>query len=81
MIADRVCFVHDLLMKRLSLFSICLLLLVLALPASAEDRADEVRAAEIAFAKAFADRDAKRFDRAEAILDPYDARAQQECRY
>src|SRR5919109_4173432 len=39
----------------------CLLLLVLALPASAADRAEEVRATEIAFAKAFADRDAKKF--------------------
>ena len=38
-----------------------LLLLVLALPASAADRAQEVRATEIAFAKAFADRDAKKF--------------------
>ena len=48
-------------MKRLPLISICLLLLVLASPASAADRADEVRATEIAFAKAFADRDAKKF--------------------
>src|SRR5262245_15861646 len=39
----------------------CLLLLVLALPASAADRTEEVRATEIAFAKAFADRDAKKF--------------------
>jgi hypothetical protein len=38
-----------------------LLLLVLALPASAADRSEEVRATEIAFAKAFADRDAKTF--------------------
>jgi ketosteroid isomerase-like protein len=38
-----------------------LLLLVLALPASAADRTEEVRATEIAFAKAFADRDAKKF--------------------
>ncbi len=38
-----------------------LLLLVLALSASAADRAEEVRATEIAFAKAFADRDAKKF--------------------
>ena len=38
-----------------------LVLLVLALPASAADRAEEVRATEIAFAKAFADRDAKKF--------------------
>ena len=41
--------------------NLCLLFLVLALPASAADRAEEVRATEIAFAKAFADRDAKRF--------------------
>ena len=41
--------------------NLCLLLLVLALPASAADRAEEVRATEIAFAKAFADRDAKKF--------------------
>ena len=87
MIADRVCFVHDLRMKRLPLVSmlgdpspavgspvtvilngsrsmrrnLCLLLLVLALPVSAADRAEEVRATEIVFAKAFADRDAKRF--------------------
>ena len=88
MIADRVCFVQHLLMKRLRLVSmlggptpavgspatlamlngsrsrrrnLCLLLLVLALPASAADRAEEVRATEIAFAKAFADRDAKKF--------------------
>ena len=41
---------------------LCLLLLVIfALPASAADRAEEVRATEIAFAKAFADRDAKKF--------------------
>jgi ketosteroid isomerase-like protein len=38
-----------------------LVLLVLALPASATDRAEEVCATEIAFAKAFADRDAKKF--------------------
>jgi ketosteroid isomerase-like protein len=61
MIADRGCFVHDFLMKRLRLLSVCLLVLVLALPASAADRAEEVRATEIAFAKAFADRDAKKF--------------------
>jgi ketosteroid isomerase-like protein len=42
--------------------SLCLLLLVLALPASgAADQTEEVRATEIAFAKAFADRDAKKF--------------------
>jgi ketosteroid isomerase-like protein len=88
MIADRVCFVHDLFMKRLRLVSMLggptpvvdspatpvtlngsrstrrhlgLLLLVLALPASAADRTEEVRATEIAFAKAFADRDPKNF--------------------
>ena len=88
MIADRVCFVHDLRMKRVPLVSmlgsptpavgspatpamlngsrslrrnVCLLLLVLALPAFAADRAEEVRATEIAFAKVFADRDAKKF--------------------
>ena len=88
MIADRVCFVHDLCMKRLRLVfmlgrplaaasssatpatlngsrnmrrNLCLLLLVFALPASAADRTEEVRAIEIAFAKAFADRDAKEF--------------------
>ncbi len=87
-IADRVCFVHDLLMKRFRLVStlggptsvlgspvtpamlngsksmrrnLCLLLLVVALPASAADRAEEVRDTEIAFAKAFADRDTKKF--------------------
>ena len=38
-----------------------LLLLVLALPVSAADRTEEVHATEIAFAKAFADRDAKKF--------------------
>ena len=48
-------------MKRFPLLSMCLLLLALALPASAADRAEEVRATEIAFAKAFADRDAKEF--------------------
>src|SRR5215475_5082538 len=48
-------------MKRLPLVSMCLLVLVLVLPASAEDRTEEVRATEIAFAKAFADRDAKKF--------------------
>jgi ketosteroid isomerase-like protein len=41
--------------------NLCLLLFVLALPASAADRVEEVRATEIAFAKAFADRDAKKF--------------------
>jgi ketosteroid isomerase-like protein len=41
--------------------NLCLLLLVLALAASAADRSEEVRATELAFAKAFADRDAKKF--------------------
>src|SRR2546430_9623469 len=41
--------------------NVCLLLLVLALPASAADRSEEVRSTEIAFAKALADRDAKKF--------------------
>lgn len=45
-------------MKRLLFVSMCLLVLA---SASAADRAEEVRAAEIAFAKAFADRDAKEF--------------------
>ena len=48
-------------MKRHPLVSVYLLILVFALPAAAADRADEVRATEIAFAKAFADRDAKKF--------------------
>jgi ketosteroid isomerase-like protein len=48
-------------MKRLPLVSVCLLLLVLTSPSSAADRAEEVRATEIAFAKAFANRDAKKF--------------------
>jgi ketosteroid isomerase-like protein len=48
-------------MKRVRLESICLLLLVGTLPVSAADRAEEVRATEVAFAKAFADRDAKKF--------------------
>jgi ketosteroid isomerase-like protein len=38
-----------------------LLLVFLALPVSAADRTEEVRATEMAFAKAFADRDAKKF--------------------
>ncbi len=42
-------------------YNFCLLLLILALSASAADRTEEVRATEIAFAKAFADRDAKKF--------------------
>ena len=49
-------------MKRLCLLSnLCLLLLVFSLRVSAADRAEEVRATEIAFAKAFADRAAKKF--------------------
>ena len=48
-------------MKPLPALSVCLLFLVLALQVSAADRAEEVRATEIAFAKAFADRDAKKF--------------------
>jgi ketosteroid isomerase-like protein len=49
-------------MKRLCLLSnLCLLILVLSLRVSAADRADEVRTTEIAFAKAFADRDVKKF--------------------
>ena len=61
MIADQVCLVQHLSMNRLSLFATCLLLLVSALPASAVDRSEEVRATEVAFAKAFADRDVKKF--------------------
>ena len=60
MIADPGCFVQHRPMKPLPLVCVCILLLVFAFPASA-DRADEVRATEIAFAKAFADRDAKKF--------------------
>src|SRR5262249_43167977 len=48
-------------MKRHPLVSVYLVILVFALPAAAADRADEVRATEIAFAKAFADRDVKKF--------------------
>src|SRR5215470_19345898 len=49
-------------MKRLCLLSSgCLLLLIFSSSVSAADRAEEVRATEIAFAKAFADRDAKTF--------------------
>jgi ketosteroid isomerase-like protein len=40
---------------------LCLLLIVLASSALATDRVDEVRATESAFAKAFAERDAKKF--------------------
>ena len=61
LIADQVCLVQHLSMNRLSLFAICLLLLVSALPVSAADRSEEVRATEVAFAKAFADRDARKF--------------------
>lgn len=48
-------------MKSLCLASMCLGSLVLVLTASAADRAEEVRATEIAFAKAFADRDPQKF--------------------
>ena len=49
-------------MKRLCLLSsLCLLLLIFSSPLSAANRAEEVRATEIAFAKAFANRDAKKF--------------------
>src|SRR5215510_6056893 len=49
-------------MKRLCLLSnLCLLLLVFSVRVSAADRDEEVRATEIGFAKAFADRDAKKF--------------------
>jgi ketosteroid isomerase-like protein len=41
--------------------NLCLLILIFALPTSAADHAEEVRATEIAFAKAFAERDAKKF--------------------
>ena len=50
-------------MKRHPLVSVYLLILIFALPVAAVDRADEVRATEIAFAKAFADRDAKKLSR------------------
>jgi ketosteroid isomerase-like protein len=48
-------------MKPLPALSMCLLSLVLTLSVSAADRTEEVRATEVAFAKAFAERDAKRF--------------------
>jgi len=48
-------------MKRYRLASIYLLILFFASPASAADRTEEVRTTEIAFAKAFAERDAKKF--------------------
>src|SRR5262252_1899223 len=48
-------------MKRLLLMVMWLLPLVFAVPISAADRVEEVRATEIGFAKAFADRDAKKF--------------------
>jgi len=60
-IADRNPVVQHSVMKRLPLVFRCQLLLVLALPASAADRTEEVRATEVAFAKAFAERDAKKF--------------------
>jgi ketosteroid isomerase-like protein len=41
--------------------NLCLFLVVLASSVSAADRTEEVRATEIAFAKAFAERDAKKF--------------------
>jgi ketosteroid isomerase-like protein len=41
--------------------NLCLLLLILASPASAADRTEDVRATEVAFAKAFAERQAKKF--------------------
>ena len=61
MIADRACVVQHLLMKPLPALSMCLLFLVLPLPVFAADRTEEVRATEAAFAKAFAERDAKKF--------------------
>ena len=48
-------------MKRRPFVTMCLLILVLASPISAADRAEEGRATEVAFAKAFADREAKSF--------------------
>ena len=48
-------------MKRHPLVSVYLLILVFALPAAAADRVEDVRATEVAFAKAFANRDAKKF--------------------
>jgi len=60
-VADGNSVVQHSLMKRFGLVHMYLLILILALPASAEDRVEEVRATEIAFAKAFADRDAKKF--------------------
>ena len=41
--------------------SLCLVLVLLTPSAFATDRTEEVRATEIAFAKAFAERDAKKF--------------------
>ena len=61
LVADRVSFVHDSVMKPHPSVPVGMLILILALPASAADRAEEVRATEIAFAKAFADREAKKF--------------------
>jgi len=49
-------------MKRLCLLSsLRLLPLIFSSPLSAADRAEEVRATEVAFAKTFADRDANKF--------------------
>jgi len=48
-------------MKRHPLVSVYLLILIFALPAFAADRTEEVRATEVAFAKAFADRDETKF--------------------
>jgi ketosteroid isomerase-like protein len=48
-------------MKCFPFVSAYLLVPVLALPAFAADRTEEVRATEVAFAKAFAERDAKKF--------------------
>ena len=49
-------------MKRLCLLSsLCPLLLIFSSPISAADRTEEVRATEVAFAKAFADRDETKF--------------------
>src|SRR5262245_20135928 len=61
MIARRGYFVHDSLMKRPLLVRMCLLLFVSTITTFAADRAEEVRATELAFARAFADRDAKKF--------------------
>jgi ketosteroid isomerase-like protein len=60
-IADRNPVDQHLLMKCFPFVSAYLLVPVLALPAFAADRTEEVRATEVAFAKAFAERDAKKF--------------------